>query len=280
MQASAPAFFIDKDNRPVLNFKYMSREQVIENLAEEMRGLYESGKYYVSLPKVEGKDYEGTYWDTIVDPDGTKRKRQEERGQFLNDVDYIIGYLKARTSGKILDIGCGLGWLLSTLSPEWEKHGIEVSKTAAEFSKKYGEIFQGSLSEANYPDGYFDVVVMHHVIEHLEKPEEDIKIIKRMLKNGGVFIVGTPDFDSGCARLFGKNYRLLYDQTHISLFSNDSIHRLLRDNGFNIFRTEYPFFSTRFFSKENLLALFDTNKISPPFHGNFMTFFCRNHKDT
>ena len=113
----------------------------------------------------------------------------------------------------------------------------------------------------------------------MEKPEEEIKNIQRILKPEGILILGTPDFDSGCARLFGENYRLLHDKTHISLFSNDSMQRFLRDNNFGIFRTEYPFFETRFFTKENLMKLFDTIIISPPFYGNFMTFFCRNEKD-
>jgi D-sedoheptulose 7-phosphate isomerase len=86
--------------------------------------------------------------------------------------------------------------------------------------------------------------------------------------------LGTPDFDSGCARRFGKNYRLLHDPSHISLFSNDSIQRFLRDHGFIIDRVEYPFFETRYFTQENLMRLFDTTQISPPFYGNFITFYC------
>ena len=87
---------------------------------------------------------------------------------------------------------------------------------------QYGKIFHGTLSKSPCEADFFDVIFMHHVIEHLEKPEEDIKEVKRILKPGGILILGTPDFDSGCARLFGKNYRLLYDGTHISLFSNES----------------------------------------------------------
>ncbi len=50
------------------------------------------------------------------------------------------------------------------------------------------------------------------------------------------------------------------------------MHRLLRDFGFVIDKVDYPFFETRYFTPENLMRLFDINKISPPFYGNFMTF--------
>jgi hypothetical protein len=98
--------------------------------------------------------------------------------------------------------------------------------------------------------------------------------VRRIIKRGGILLLATPDFDSGCARRFGENYRMLHDQSHISLFTNDSMHRFLRDHGFVIDRVEYPFFETRYFTPENLMRLFDTSKMSPPFYGNWMTFYC------
>ena len=115
---------------------------------------------------------------------------------------------------------------------------------------------------------------MHHVIEHIPDPIRTIQEVHRILKASGALVLATPDFDSGCARLFGENFRLLHDPTHISLFSNESMYRFLRDFGFVIDRVEYPFFETRHFSAENFERLFDPGQISPPFYGNFMTFYC------
>ena len=135
----------------------------------------------------------------------------------------------------------------------------------------------GTLIDCPYEDNQFDCITMYHVIEHVQDPISNIKKIKALLKNKGTFIIGTPDFDSGCARRFGKNYRHL-GPGHIRLFSNDSMHRFLRDFGFKICKVEYTYFNTRLFTRENLMRLFDTSKISPPFYGNFMTFFCTNQK--
>jgi SAM-dependent methyltransferase len=220
-------------------------------------------------------DYEEAYWGTIVDPDGKVRDRLAEREQHLDDIRQELAFLNSLPPGRIVDVGCGLGFLLSGLKPGWDRHGVEVSRYAAEHAQQYGRIFVGSLEQAHYPAAHFDVVVLHHVIEHLEDPIACILEIHRVLVSGGVLLLGTPDFDSGCARRFGENYRLLHDPTHISLFTNDSMHRFLRDHGFVIERVEYPFFETRHFTAENLMRLFDTSKISPPFYGNFMTFYCR-----
>ena len=107
------------------------------------------------------------------------------------------------------------------------------------------------------------------------------KYLEQVLSSGfragadGVFILGTPNFDSGAARRYGNKFRLLNDPTHISLFSSDSMHRCLRDLGFFIEKVEYPYFDTYWFTKENLLKLLNPNTISPPFYGSNMTFFCK-----
>ena len=86
-------------------------------------------------------------------------------------------------------------------------------------------------------------------------------------------IIGTPDFDCGAARRYGNDFRLLHDKTHVSLFSNDSMHRFLRDMGFKVQKVEYPFFDTTFFNEVNLMRLLENKSISPPFYGSVMTFF-------
>ena len=77
------------------------------------------------------------------------------------------------------------------------------------------------------------------------------------------------------ARLFKNKYRLLYDKTHISLFSLDSITRLLRANKFQINLIDFPYFETEYFSKKNILKIFSKNKVSPPFYGSFITIVCQ-----
>ena len=233
-----------------------------------------SNEYFKRRVAKKAADYEELYWGRVVDPDGKLRDRRGERDQHLSDIRDELAFLDSLPHGRILDVGCGLGFLLSALASGWEKHGVEVSEFAAKHAREWGEICTGTLADARFPGEYFDVVVMHHVIEHLEDPIATLLEAYRILRRGGVLLLGTADFESGCARRFGEKYRLLHDPTHISLFSNDSMHRCLRDHGFVIDRVEYPFFDTRHFTKGNLMRLFDTASVSPPFYGNVMTFYC------
>jgi SAM-dependent methyltransferase len=252
----------------------MTRDLADFDLAQAMRTLYETGAYYASIRP--GKtSYEDDYWGKVVDPDGLERDRTTERDAHLANLGSEIDFIASLPVGRVLDVGCGLGWLLSALDGGWSRHGVEVSTFAARHAGDHAEMFVGSLLDYRSPPGSFDVIIMHHVIEHMVDPEANIRKIKDLLRPGGWLILGTPDFDSGCARRFGANYRLLHDPTHVSLFSSDSMHRMLRDFGFDIRQVDYPFFETVYFTADNLLRLLDSDAVSPPFYGNFMTFYCQ-----
>lgn len=231
--------------------------------------------YFLRRNPPADADFEAGYWGSVVDPDGVLRDRLAERDRFLETVAEELAAIAALPPGRILDVGCGPGFLLSAVGEGWEKHGVEVSALAAEHARAHGRIHNGLLAEAAYPDGHFDVVVLHHVIEHVADPSALLREIRRVLAEDGLLILATPNFDSGCARRFGERYRLLHDKTHITLFSDDSMRRFLRDHGFRIERSDYPYFETPYFTQENLLRLMDTGQVSPPFYGNFMTFYCR-----
>lgn len=243
------------------------------DLKRLMKNLYENLDYFASIPPDGNVGYEEEYHFTAIDPDGKIRNLLQERERSLAGVKEITDYLECLHPGKILDIGCGLGWILSSLGNGWDKHGLEVSKFASSHAAKFANIHNGTLDDFNGSE--FDVIIMNHVIEHLANPVGALQKIRGMLKPTGIFIIGTPDFDSAAARRYGSNFRLLHDPTHISLFSSDSMHRCLRDQGFKIMMVEYPYFDTPWFTKENVLRILESEGVSPPFYGSAMTFFCK-----
>jgi len=243
-----------------------------------MDSLYDTLDYYATVEPDGTIEYEEEYHKVTIDPDGKERHLLDEQDHALSGISEITSYVSKLTPGKVLDVGCGLGWFLSSLDKSWDRHGIEISEFASNNASKYGQIRNGTLFEFDWENDSFDLIVMNHVIEHLSNPEGTIQLLHDLLKDDGVFIIGTPDFDSGAARRYGKNYRFLHDPTHISLFSNDSMHRFLRDHGFKIMGVEYPFFETPWFTMENVLKVLKGDGISPPFYGNAMTFFCEKKK--
>ncbi len=221
----------------------------------------------------ERHPFERGYYCGVVDPDGRTRDQRLERSRYLEDVSAELYAINRMHPGRVLDVGCGLGFLLSGIDSRWEKHGVEISQFAARHAGQHGTVRCGTLHDAHYADGYFDVVVAYHVIEHVADPVGLVREMYRVLRPGGTLMVGTPDFDSACARRFGDRFRLLSDQTHISLFSEASLRRLLEDEGLQVDYVDFPFFETRHFTADNLLRLQDTSHVSPPFYGNVLTAY-------
>ena len=237
--------------------------------------LYRGESYYVHYP---ARPLPQDYWDVKRDPDGKVRDAAAERETRKEDVRYIADHVNARAPGKVLDIGFGLGELLEQIEARNACFGLDPSERAIEIARERcsAELHHGVLKPETYQPESFDVVVASHVIEHVDAPVPFVETIFRILKPGGDFVCGTPNFASAAARRFGDRFRLLHDPTHVSLFSDDSLIRLLRDTGFCIEKVDYPFFGTRFASREAFDAMVSASAdVSPAFWGSFVTVYAR-----
>lgn len=108
-----------------------------------------------------------------------------------------------------------------------------------------------------YADDMFDIVVASHVLEHVMHPEIGIRELHRVLKPGGLFVVGVPIYDP-VLRIFRimigpvlDSYSMLRKSRttgHHTQFTLRSIKRLMKDfeieevMGFRIGRGQFLIF--------------------------------------
>lgn len=245
------------------------------SLKLEFEKILQNKKYFIKFSRknVSNKNY----YINPVDPDGKKRKLINEEKYKLSQLKIINQFLTKelkKKKRKILDFGCGYGWLLKNLNKKyWDKFGIEINKNAREVAKKNG------IKTSKFINNFkkkLDVAMLIHVIEHLSNPVNILKKIVKLIKKNGYLIIETPDFDSGMARKYNLKFRLLHDKTHISLFSTESLIRLVRDLGLKILKIEHPYFEGPFFKKKEINKLFKkNNKFSPPFYGSVVTIIAK-----
>ena len=224
-------------------------------------------------------DYKNTNWEEAIDPENLKKNlKLEQNFKIKNWYGNTINFLNNQKGGSVLDIGCGLGFFLSALNNKWEKYGLETSLDSVEFITNYYQnikIYEGSIENNNLQSNKtFDVIFFYHVIEHLKKPLDAIRIIKSMLKPNGLLILGTPNNSSFCAKIYKNRFRML-GPNHIFLTTKKQMHKTLLSHGFKIEKVEFPFFKTEYFKFSNIIKLFKKNDISPPFYGNIMTFYAK-----
>lgn len=126
-------------------------------------------------------------------------------------------------SGRVLELGCGLGHLLGWLIKTYEVYGADINPWAlleASRNVPEGKFLLLSAEDLEvFPDRAFQVVVAKHVVEHLSDPGSAIAEISRVLFPGGLLLMATPNTAS-FARSIKKSEWIGYrDPTHISLWS-------------------------------------------------------------
>lgn len=97
--------------------------------------------------------------------------------------------------GRLLDIGCGTGTLLSVAEGNgWSAVGIEPSPEAAECGRRNGrEIVVGEWPLAAWPEQSVDAVVLLNVLDHLPDPGAAVQAAWRALRPSGVLYVRVPN---------------------------------------------------------------------------------------
>lgn len=153
--------------------------------------------------------------------------------------------------GHVLDVGCGPGFLLAAFRRRgWEVQGVELSDESSAHSRDVLGIpvHVGAPVSWAWPEGYFDAVVMWHSLEHLPDPRQMLMVLARLLRPGGVVMVGVPNFGSSEARFFRDDWFHLDVPRHLYHFTPVSLRSVLADSGFQVrrcsfFAPEYDVFS-------------------------------------
>lgn len=125
-----------------------------------------------------------------------------------------------RESGRMLDVGCGKGLLLESAKKQgWECYGTEYSEDALALGREQGfTMHRGELSEDTYPAGFFDVIVMTEVIEHLTDPFLEMEKVVSFLRRGGCLYLTTPNFGSLSRRILGTKWNVIDYPAHLHYF--------------------------------------------------------------
>lgn len=159
----------------------------------------------------------------------------------LKRLDEIISDFQPFFSGgRLLDIGFGAATLLKVAKDKgWETFGVEISASAIEHARKLGfKVFHGELSEAKYPDNYFDVITASEILEHCPQPEFLLNEVIRILRPGGLFWATTPSAKGLSFQLTGLDWTTICPPEHLQLFSKKGIRLMLKEAGFSKFEIQ------------------------------------------
>ncbi|GAA2438634.1 methyltransferase domain-containing protein [Actinomadura vinacea] len=120
-----------------------------------------------------------------------------------NSAGYLIEHLRAGL--EVLDVGCGPGTITAGLAERVAPGTVtavdaaaeileEARRTAAERGVQNVEFAVADVHALDFPDGAFDVVHAHQVLQHVPDPVRALGEMRRVCRPGGVVAVRDADF--------------------------------------------------------------------------------------
>jgi 2-polyprenyl-3-methyl-5-hydroxy-6-metoxy-1,4-benzoquinol methylase len=144
-----------------------------------------------------------------------------------------------RHPGRLLDVGCGAGYLLDAARSEgWSVTGVELSAGGAALSRRRGhDVAIGDYLDLRYDREQFDAISMVEVIEHVAKPMLYLHKAHAELEPGGLLYITTPNFNGLSRRLLGERFRIIAPE-HWNYFTAVTLRRIAVAAGFTVKRIE------------------------------------------
>lgn len=131
--------------------------------------------------------------------------------------------------GRLLDVGCNSGNLVAAASElGFEADGIDVDPIATGFGRGLGRRLRTAAVED--VEGPYDVVVLSHVLEHLDDPAHMLRHVARLLRPGGRAFVFVPNRKGVLPRLMRERWMGWVPSEHVWHFTPETLSRTVEES--------------------------------------------------
>ena len=149
------------------------------------------------------------------------------------------------SGGRWLDIGCSVGFVVycakeagfDAYGVDVEPHGLKVAREQLGLTN----IYQGMLEGQGFADGYFNVISLYDVIEHVPDLNAFVRELKRLLAPGGIIDLRTPDAGHWRVPKQLDQWNAILPSEHLYNFSFGNLRLLLKNNGLEVVQKRLNF---------------------------------------
>ena len=152
------------------------------------------------------------------------------------EIRSVKKYLQEKNP-KLLDIGCGTGWSTAI----WQKNGFSVTglEPSEARTKLAKEAYRINVVNRHIEDftteEKFDVVILRHLLEHIENPVAMLKKVSAFLKPRGFLVIVIPNINCIGRYVFHENWEWILPW-HLHFYTPKTLTRLTTKMGFKILR--------------------------------------------
>jgi SAM-dependent methyltransferase len=143
----------------------------------------------------------------------------------------------------VLEIGCSSGRVLASVQAA-ELVGVDSDAAAiARGREEHPSVtfVHGEAREYLEKAGHFDVLILSHVLEHIDQPEEFLASLKGHFDR---IYIEVPDFDCNTlnqVRLKRGRDLIYTDEDHVAEFDREELQQILASVGLDVFDREFRF---------------------------------------
>jgi SAM-dependent methyltransferase len=164
---------------------------------------------------------------------------------------YVEGVLRRELAARrmtvaprLLDLGCGdgtnLGWLRAFAERLYGSDYNLVRLARAKRRQPDATLFLGNILDYPAQDCAFDMVFFNHVIEHIRDDMRALRTVHRLLKPGGLLVLGTPNEGSWWWQMaYRRAPEVLAATDHVHFYTARTIGEKMRAAGLRLIETKH-----------------------------------------
>ena len=147
-------------------------------------------------------------------------------------LEKILDTINVSDGMKILDLGCGSGYLTFAIAGRnGNVHVTGLDIVAETLKKNKSEANERGIKNLTFTaydglhfpfeDGFYDMVVTRYALHHFPEIKKSINEVSRVLKKGGRFFLSDPRPNECDATRFVDDYMQLKKDGHIKFYTKD-----------------------------------------------------------
>ena len=176
-------------------------------------------------------------YENIIDNDESLKKSKlkytNQKNSHYKEIKKIISNFN-KEKINVLDFGAGWGhWLMSGSNLPYNPYAFELS------SNKINFLLSNKINVLNFEtidpyENFFHYIRLDQVLEHLDEPNDALKIIKKLGKKNCIVFISVPDGSDIIKneKILGIKKGPVQPLEHLNCFSKQSLKKILDINGF------------------------------------------------
>lgn len=159
---------------------------------------------------------------------------RENTRDFKVETRVLYKFLSPERESRILEVGCGGGAVLAFLEKKGHVAvGVDIYEEAVRLATENTmgcEVVRCDAMDLPFEGSSFDRVLSHHVVEHLHDLPGALKEWRRVLKEGGIISVCTPN------DLYPRPH-MFEDPSHVHIYKRPELAEVFKEAGFKVLRS-------------------------------------------